>query len=100
MEIQNPQLFVACQVIICHYGDVVEGQVQSQGLACYHGNMNESVVGAVAGEVTIAAIAGRPAFLRLWPLTQTKVEEEEEEDGEGAANLVFYTAKSNKEKWA
>ena len=65
METQSPQLHVALQVVTGHRSDVVEGEIQSKRTACYHGNMGKSTTGAVAGELQVAAIAGRPLGVRV-----------------------------------
>lgn len=49
-EIQSHQPSVVSQVVGCHHGDVVEGQVEAQGLLRYHGNACQSSKGAVTEE--------------------------------------------------
>lgn len=63
MEIQSPQWPMSCQVVDSHHGDVVEGEINSQSLTRYHGNVSESVMGAVTGELRVAAAAGRPPLV-------------------------------------
>lgn len=60
MEIQSHQAREAFQVIAGYCGDVVEGQVQPQSLVRYRGDMAEPTVGAVTGELKVAALAWRP----------------------------------------
>lgn len=64
VKTQNSQLSVACQIIIGHHGDVVVGEVKTQGVVCYHGNPCEAVKGAVTGEPKVTATTGWP--LVIW----------------------------------
>lgn len=65
METQSSQLCVSSEVVIRHLGDVVERKIQSECAVRYHGNTGESKVSAVAGELQVAAMTGRPLGLRV-----------------------------------
>lgn len=99
METQSSQSRVARQIINRHHGDVVEGEIKSQGAVCHRGNTRKSAVGAVTGELQVAVIAGRPLAVWVWPLTPGQREEDEEEDEVKIGLKTHTTGKEDTFRW-
>lgn len=91
METQSSQSRVSCQVVVGNHGDVVEGEIKSQGAVRYHGNAGESTVGAVTGELQVTAVTWWLLAVWVWPLTPAEGREEDEDDEEiKVAHAMFF----------